>query len=201
MRVSPPGARLKAVLVIGAIGFLYGFATSWIPSPNDVSVFWIGNFCAPWLVLAFLAGHRQSSWRPGAAAGMLIDVACVVGFYARGLTFHRYSWGLPESTPVVTLAVTSLGYWLYNMRFWLLAAMVGGATYGALGFSWRRRRALFAGLAIAVPFLAEPVLWPLRNGYYQGPWMLWAIEVAIGLVIIGVIVRYWRRLRIASRLA
>jgi hypothetical protein len=31
----------------------------------------------------------------------------------------------------------------------------------------------------------EPVVWPLRNGYYQGPWLLWAAEMLVGLAILA----------------
>lgn len=183
-------ALLPAFVLAGG---LYGFATSSIPSPHGVSAFWIGNLCAPWLVLAFLAGRTQRSWRWAVAAGALIDIACVVGFYLNALTLDPLELGLPASTSMLTIATTSFGRWLNYIAYWLLAAVLGGAIYGALGFWWRRSRLLVAGLALAAPFLVEPVLWPLRNGYYQGPWPLWAVEVVVGLLIVGGIMRERRR--------
>ncbi len=69
---------LLAAFVIG--GGVYGFATSSIPSPHAVTVFWMGNLCAPWLVLSFFAGRSQAAWRWAAVAGALADVACVGGW-------------------------------------------------------------------------------------------------------------------------
>jgi hypothetical protein len=54
--LNRPRLILPAVVLLGG---LYGYATSSIPSPRDVSVFWVGNFCAPWLVLAFAVGRTQ----------------------------------------------------------------------------------------------------------------------------------------------
>lgn len=176
--------RRAAVLVAcAAVGFLFGFGTSSIPSPHDVSVFWIGNLCAPWLVLSFFAGRMQRSLGWAVLAGVLVDVACVVGFYIRFLTLDPLKLGLPPATPLTTVATTSLRHWLFFIALWLAAGAVGGAVYGALGSSWRRSKPLAAGLAVALPFVAEPGLWPLRNGYYQGPWFIWAVEVAVGLAV------------------
>jgi hypothetical protein len=97
--------------------------------------------------------------------------------------------GLPPVTPFFTIATTSLHSWFAFVAPWIAAAVIGGATYGLLGSWWRRRRSAAAGLAVALPFLAEPVLWPLYNGHYKGPWFIWAAEFAVGLSIALGIVR------------
>ncbi len=182
---------MLSVCVIG--GWLYGFATSHIPSPHVISVFWIGNLCAPWLVLAFFAGRTQSSARWAVLAGILTDVACAVGFYASfyALLFSLDAarLGLHPAAPVSTVITTWLRTWVSFTFFWVLAAVAGGALYGLLGNWWRRRRSIVAGLAIALPFVVEPVLWPLKNRYYQGPWFIWAVEVAVGLAIAVWVIR------------
>jgi hypothetical protein len=144
-------------------------------------VFWVGNFCAPWLVLAFAAGHLQRGWAAAAAAGVMTELACVAGFYERFLVLPRESFGLPRTAPSATYVRTSLVHWLHFIAPWSAAALAAGLVYGLLGFAWRRFGGRAVGLALALPFLAEPGLWPLRNGYYQGPWTLWASEVAIGI--------------------
>lgn len=169
----PGRSRFQPSLVLAAFvlaGGLYGWATSRLPSPHDPSLFWVGNLCAPWLVLSFLAGRAQASLRLAVLAGILTDIACVSGFYLTFLT-------LGPLTPA------AFADWLRFCEQWLVAAVVGGAAYGALGWAWRRRHVLLAGLAVALPFIAEPLLWPLYDGHYRGPWFLWAAEVAVGAAL------------------
>jgi hypothetical protein len=192
-------ARPRLILLAAPVlGGLYGYATAAIPSPHDVSVFWVGNFCAPWLVLAFLAGRTQPSWRTAVLAGLLADAGCVAGFYLDFLTLDPLELGLATSTDPLTVATTSFGRWIEFIAYWLVAAVAGGAIYGALGRWWRQSRSPLAAVAVAAPFLAEPVLWPLRNGYYQGPWPLWVAEVAVGLAILAALVTIARRTRVTS---
>jgi hypothetical protein len=181
--------RTAMLLMFAVAGAAFGFGMSSIPSPHDVSVFWVGNFCAPWLVLSFLAGRTQRSWPWAVAAGALTDIACVVGFYSRFLTFDATRWGLPLSASFADRVSVGFTHWFAFIAPWLLATLLGGGLYGVLGRWWRRSRSTAAGVGLALPFLAEPGLWPLRNGYYQGPWFLWATEVAVGVAVAGVILR------------
>jgi hypothetical protein len=134
--------RRSLVLMLLSIlaGSLFGLGMSSIPSPHDVAIFWGGNFCAPWLVLAFLAGRAQRSWRLSALAGV-----------------------------------------------------AAGLVYGVFGFLGHRSRPLVAGLALALPFFVEPVLWPIRNGHYQGPSGLWAVEVSVGFLFVSSVLTFRRR--------
>jgi len=179
--------RRSLVLMLLSIlaGSLFGLGMSSIPSPHDVAIFWVGNFCAPWLVLAFLAGRAQRSWRLSALAGVATEIACVTGFYARFLTLDTVRLGLPKSTPTMTVAEISVSRWLYFIAPWIVAGVAAGLVYGVFGFLWHRSRPLVAGLAVALPFFVEPVLWPIRNGHYQGPWGVWATEVSVGLLFLG----------------
>lgn len=181
--------RAAVLLTFAVAGVAYGFGMSSIPSPHDVSVFWVGNFCAPWLVLSFFAGRTQRSWPWAVVAGVFTDVACVVGFYSRSLTFDAMRWGLPHSAPLADRMSVGFTHWFTLIAPWLLAALLGGCLYGLLGSWWRRSRSTAAGVALALPFLAEPGLWPLRNGYYEGPWFVWAVEVAVGVAVAGVMLR------------
>jgi hypothetical protein len=193
--------RSAMLLMFAAAGAAFGFGMSSIPSPHSVSVFWVGNFCAPWLVLSFFAGRTERSWPWAAVAGALSDVACVVGFYSRSLTFDTTRWGLPPSSSLVDRVSVGFTHWLAFIAPWLVAALLGGALYGVLGSWWRRSRSTAAGVALALPFLAEPGLWPLTNGYYQGPWFLWAVEFALGVAVAGVMVRRRGRTSIDTALS
>lgn len=68
---------------------------------------------------------------------------------------------------------------------WVAAAVAGGSVYGGLGWWWRTARPRAAAVALGLPFLAEPVLWPLVNGFYRGPWPVWAVEVTVGAAVVA----------------
>ena len=188
--------RKFALLVAFALGgALFGFAVSSIPSPSDPTVFWVGNFSSPWAVLAFLAGWSQRSWLWAACSGALADIACVVGFYCRFLTLDPSAFGLPRSTDVMTVALTSAGHWIVFVSPWIGLAVGAGLIYGSLGRWWGRSRSLIAGAAVAVPFIAEPLLWPIYEGFYKGPTFVWIAEVAVGLLVMSWVVIVWRRSR------
>jgi hypothetical protein len=46
---------------------------------------------------------------------------------------------------------------------------------------------------VAAGFVAEPMLWPLYNGFYKGPWFLWLAEVLVGLGIAVQVTVVWHR--------
>ena len=160
---------------------------------HGTSDFWVGNFSAPWLVLAFVAGRTQRSLALGMLAGVLADVGCVVGFHLGFLTLDPLELGMPATSGGWSVATTSFAHWIGFIARWLLAALLAGAAHGAPGWWWRRSRAAIAGLAVAAPFLAEPLPWPLRNGYYHGPWPLWAAEIVVGLAILAALRTRTRR--------
>lgn len=182
--MGKPLGAITAITAIAAFttsGFVYGWATSYIPAPHDASAFWVGNLCAPWLLIAFLAGYWQRSWTMSVLAGITTDVACVLGFYFRTFDLHS-RWGNdPNAAP--PSAATQVQHFLSVNQQWFAAALLAGALYGAIGQLWRRTRSLAAGLVVAVGFLAEPALWPLYNGFYKGPWFLWAAEIAVGIAV------------------
>jgi hypothetical protein len=189
--------RRKFVL-LGAFalgGALFGFSVSSIPSPSDPTMFWVGNFSSPWALLAFLAGWSQRSWLWAACAGALADIACVVGFYFRFLTLDPDAFGLPRSTDVMTVALTSAGHWIVFVSPWIGLAVGAGLIYGSLGRWWGRSRSLVAGAAVAVPFVAEPLLWPIYDGFYKGPTFVWIAEAVVGLLVLSWVVIVWRRSR------
>ena len=187
---------LALVLLSGLGGALFGVAVSHIPSPEDPALFWIGNFSAPWAVLPFLTGRVQRSWSLAAAAGLVADVACVAGFYGGFITADPGRLGLPASTPAVELALTGAERWIAFIAPWVVLAMATGLAYGALGFWWRQSRSLAAGVAVVVPFIAEPLLWRLYRGFLPGPVYVWLVELAVGALAL---VWVSRRLNLGAR--
>ncbi len=50
-----------------------------------------------------------------------------------------------------------------------------------------------AGVAIALPFIVEPAAWRVSVGFGQGPLVLWLVEVAVGIAILGWVIAARRR--------
>jgi hypothetical protein len=172
MAFTPTRRHLLKAGAAAIGGFALGLALSSIPSPEDVHVFWVGNFSSPWPVLAFFAGwwQRDRLWALG--TGALAEVGCVVGFYGRFLSLDPMRYDLPRSTGVVQVAAASLTHWAAFVAPWGLIALASGLLYGGLGGWWGRSRSVVAGLALGVPFLLEPLAWPVSNGYFKGPLIL-----------------------------
>jgi hypothetical protein len=122
----------------------------------------------------------------------------VVGFYGQFLTLDPTRLGLPPSTNLMTVATASISGWFEFIAPWLVIALGAGVICGILGGWWGRSRALIAGLAIAAPFIAEPWLWPIYNGYYKGPTVVWVAEIAVGIVVLVWAVTSWHRARRSS---
>ena len=180
--------RLHALTWV-VIGLVFGTGMSLIPSPRSPHVFWIGNLCAPWLVVTFFAGRSRRT--PGGAlvAGLLAEVACVIGFYAPFLFLGPASMGLPRNTPLLQYVVPDLRAWLHFIAFWIVIAVASGAIYGLLGQWWKRSAPAAAALAVGVPFLAEPGLWTLKDREFRGPVTLWLLEAGVGLALTTLLIR------------
>jgi hypothetical protein len=185
----------NVALLAGAVGGLaFGRGMSIIPSPSTAGVFWIGNLCAPWLVIAFVAGRYQRTWLRSAAAGMIATTGCVVGFYVHFLFLGGpAALGLPRSTPFMPYASAALTGWLHFTAFWLITGVVSGALYGLLSQWWRRSAPLAGALAIGLPFVTEPELWTVREGNLRTPWALWAAEIGVGVVVTFLLIRQSRK--------
>jgi hypothetical protein len=178
--------RSPLMLVLCALGgALLGLFMSSFPAPSDVATFWVGNFSSPWAALAFLAGWTQRSKAWAAIGGFAAEVACVAGFYAQFLSLDPDRLGLPRSTPLLTLIATDLSHWLWFISPWVIVAIGAGVIYGLFGRWWQQSRSLIAGAALALPFIVEPAAWRVYLGFGQGPLVLWAVEVAVGVAILG----------------
>ena len=179
-------------------GVLLGLLLASFPAPADTGTFWIGNFSAPWAVLAFAAGWSQRSrlWAAmGAAAG---EVAIAAGFYGIGLVGDLAEPGRvlgPEPFPgALPFIETALHNWLSLAGPWMVLAVAAGVVYGLLGRWWGESRALVAGVAIALPFLVEPFAWRAYDGFLKGPLAVWAVEMAVGIALVGWVLRARRPL-------
>ena len=169
-------------------GLLLGLLMSSLPTPSTLTTFWIGNLSSPWAVLAFVAGWSQRSRIRAPVAGVVAEVACVAGFYGQflvGDVVDPRRLGFIDSTDALTLIGTAVSQWLVFIAPWVIVAIGAGVVYGLLGRWWGVSRSIVAGVALALPFLVEPVAWRVYVGFGQGPLVLWLVEVAVGIAILG----------------
>jgi hypothetical protein len=174
------------LLALSALaGVVLGSFMTSLPAPSDVGTFWVGNFSAPWAVLAFGAGWAQRSTLWAGTGGVSAEVACVAGFYAKFLVFDAARLGLPRSAPPLTLVETGLSQWLWFIAPWVAVAIGAGVIYGLLGRRWGESRSMVAGVAIALPFTVEPLAWRVYVGFGQGPIVVWLVEISVGFALLG----------------
>jgi hypothetical protein len=178
------------LLVLSALaGALLGLFMSSLPAPSDTGTFWVGNFSAPWAVLAFGAGWAQRSKLWAAIGGVAAEVAIVAGFYGQFLVGDfadpRKLLG-PEPYPGhLPFIETAVANWLSFAGPWLVLAIGAGVVYGLLGRWWGQSRSIVAGVAIALPFIVEPVAWRVYDGFAKGPLVVWFVEIAVGITLLG----------------
>ena len=126
--------RVLLVVVVGlGLGVVTQLAQGLLPSGWSQAA----NSIAPWLLVAFLVGAFQPSWRSAAVAGSATLLLALVGYYA--MTVLRFSIGAGSV-----------------LLLWTIGAVVGGPLFGAAGWAWKagRRPALALGL-LAAAFIAE----------------------------------------------
>ena len=187
------------LLVLFALaGALLGVVMQALPTTADPGTFWVGNFSAPWAVLAFGAGWTQRSRGWAATGGVVAEVAILAGFYAFilvGPVVDPWAhFGPPPYPGPLTLLGTGLAAWLWAIHAWIVQAIGGGALYGLLGRWWGQSRSIIAGAAIALPFLIEPLAWRVYDGLLKGPLVVWLIEIAVGIALLGSVLVARRRL-------
>jgi ABC-type spermidine/putrescine transport system permease subunit II len=92
------------------------------------------------------------------------EVACVVGFYnSLSLVDDVVDPRLlgPDSFATV------ISQTLSAVAPWVALAIGAGVLYGLLGRRWGQSRSIVAGVAIALPFMVEPVAWRVYVGFDQ----------------------------------
>lgn len=186
--------RSIVTVVVTMLGAgLFGYAMAGLPTPDDPAVFWIGNFSAPWAVLAFLVGWSQRRPIPAMLVAVVAEIACVAGFYGHGPYFDPLNLGLPPDTPPVTIVLVRAGQLLSFARQWLIAGIGAGIVYGYLGAWWARSRSLVPTILLALPFFVEPLAWLAYLGRLQGPATVWLCEALVGIGLLAVMAIVSRR--------
>ena len=172
---------------------------------------------APWLLVPFLAGAAQPGQRRAALVGLGTTWLSVLAYCVmivspmEGTHLGPRPAGLIGSwnqlSPRLLLA-TLASQWL-----WFAGGLVAGPIYGWLGYRWRARRSRAAALLAVLPPLLEPagrwvlarlrppeVSWLTFQWPGSGPAIIAeVIELAIGLVLTGMVLTAIARARLPER--
>ena len=133
----------------------------------------LSGLSAPWLVLPFVVGALQRSPRRAALLGIACTMLALVGYTA--MTF----------SPLENAHLTMPGLigFLRGGNFrWFAAGVLSGPLFGWLGYRWRVRRALWAGLAVTAIIVLEPMA---RHVYGN---VIRSESVAAGEMLVGCVV-------------
>jgi hypothetical protein len=149
-------------------------------------VFWIPNIGSVWIAVAFFTGAWFRRPWMSSAAGCASLVSAVVAYYAFGLTLgDRAHLGLAAIGP--------------TLLFWLVAAFVGGPTFGFLGFAFRHGRkglGLLGALSLPVIIMGESGYQLVRELPYLGndPWRdgVLIFMFGVGVLVAALFVRRWK---------
>ena len=210
---QPLGRRGTAAVIIAIIAAIaFGAIDQYLGTLRSSFLTEVSGMSAPWLLVPFLAGACQSGHRRavvvGLAATWLSVLAYVVMIVSPMEGTHLGprppglfgSWN--QLSPGLVLA-TLASQWL-----WFAGGLVAGPIYGWLGYRWRHHRTGVAALLAALPPLLEPaarwLVTRLGPAYARltfqwpghGPAVIAEIiELAVGLVLTGVVVSAVARAR------
>ncbi|MFI6068140.1 DUF6518 family protein [Micromonospora sp. NPDC051227] len=178
-----PGDRAVALFVVVG-GFLLGFLDfcwiKWLPFP----VAELGNSTATWAVAAFFFGYWVRSGRVRAALGAAVLLVVAVPSYYLAAAL------LQGDDLAVLWAPTSL--------VWMVFGVLAGVVFGTAG-TWARGAGWRQVVGVALPaavFFEEAARFAGKAtdpGYSSGAWWNVAIDLALGLLIVGLMAGSHRR--------
>ena len=195
------------LLILAAIGYAWGALTNGLPAPSDPELFWVGNLCAPYVILPFLAGAWGFRPPVAALAGAVVTGAAIAGFYGF-LTVGdvtNVQLDLPVTVTARSVVLDAYGRWFGTFVFgtpggipWLTIGIVAGACSGVLGSVWRRRGATWAAIGVLGLLVVEPALYLLlASAVPVGPayglsganLAIWGAEALVGVAAIVLVAR------------
>jgi hypothetical protein len=147
-------------LVFGILDRMLAHGPEWTLDLSNVACFW--------LAAAFLAGLTTRSHTAGALLGLLSLLAALVSYYGYMYTVEH---------------VTSLRYLQWRASPWVVAALLVGPMFGALGTDWRVRRAPVAMMILAGAFCLDGLGYAAVEGGRDGL----NTVVHLGVVMLGVL--------------
>ena len=154
-------------MVIGLlVGGITAYGQGWIGDSLGSAV----NSAGPWSVAAFMVARPMRSWFGGAASAAVTLAMCEVGY-------------------VIANNIRGVPYATSTLVFWLMAAALAGPPLGVAGV-WSRHTAPLptaAGFGVICGVLIGEGSYGLARLTGSTDWRYWLGEVAIGVVILGVV--------------
>lgn len=152
------------------VGLVWGAATSGLQTVLPWPFSGLANAVSPWVAPAFAIGAlSRRSW-VAAAAGVLVCIGEVGGYYA-------------------TSAVRDFGVNPSMVALWVATALIGGPLFGAAGWYWRRAQSLrWTGAASALMggvFLTEGAVTYGIYLQYTGDAVVFCVLGALLVVALG----------------
>ncbi len=182
-----------AYLVGVALGLAFGAADQQLGTLTAELGPWTSTaaqMSAPWLILPFLVGTTQQRPRRAALLGLVVTASALVGYFA--MTYSPaeiHPWSIDRFTSGFVAVMTSG----YNPMY-ILGGLVTGPVFGLLGQRWRVRRSWVSAAIVAGALCLEPLArW--ASGHLMAPTVVWAVEVASGIVVATVFASVLVRLR------
>lgn len=135
--------QIAAAVVVGVLFGCAVRAGDWLTSTDD----WFFEIGAPWLAVAWVLGATTSSVSRGAVMGALALVCAVVSYYTmlqiieyQDVTYLR-SYQLDALRRDLSRDITGV---------WIVVAVAGGSTFGAVGAAWRTAPRLLRIMCVAL---------------------------------------------------
>lgn len=162
-----------AWLLAAAVGFVFGGADQYLGSRVALGPWTssVSAMSAPWLLVPFVFGSRAPGRRRAMAAGLLVTLAALAGYFA--LTVSPF-----EGVPLARVPDALMTLLDSNVRI-ILGGLLTGPLFGALGWRWRALRSWSSAALLAAAFCLEPLA-RLATGRLDGPTFVWGVEVVLG---------------------
>lgn len=202
--VTPAVIALTAAVAFGAADQYLPVA---IPMSSHLGAYLfaveVSKMSAPWLLVPFLVGAWQGSQRR----------AALLGLAATWLAVLAYVLMIVSPMEGVHLTPTTVAFSLASQWPWFAGGLITGPLYGWLGHRWRARRSPAVALFAVLPVALEPAIrWLATRLALSGiGWLAfsWPVpgsgtvaelaELAIGLLLTGVVIRVIARGRASAR--
>jgi len=162
-------------IVIG--GLVFGAGDQYLGTVHAVAAMgsWstsVSLLSAPWLMLPFLVGTTQARPRRAAAAGLVITLSALAGYFAMTLS----------PMEGVHFSLVELRGLLGSNQLNEIGGLVFGPLFGWLGNRWHARRSWLAAAIVTGALCLEPIAVTMAGRNVGRSGLVWALEVVVGLV-------------------
>jgi len=164
------------VIVIG--GLVFGAGDQYLGSLTAATAigWWtisVSLLSAPWLILPFLVGSTQRQSRRAAAAGLVVTLSALAGYFAMTLS----------PMEGVHFSLMELRALLGTNQLNEIGGLVSGPLFGWLGYRWHARRSWLAAVLVTGALCLEPLAVTVVGRNVGRSGIVWAFEIVVGLAV------------------